>query len=49
MAHFRRPPDTLVFRPSRDEFKDPLLYIERIRPEAEKYGIVKIVPPVVCL
>lgn len=34
-----------VYYPSEDEFKDPLEYIYRIRPEAEPYGICRIVPP----
>ncbi|EPB82106.1 hypothetical protein HMPREF1544_11142 [Mucor circinelloides 1006PhL] len=34
-----------TFYPTRDEFKDSLAYIESIRYEGEKYGIIKIVPP----
>jgi len=40
-----QPPEAMTFRPTIAEFSDPLGYIASIRPEAEKCGIAKIVPP----
>ena len=34
-----------VFYPSEADFADPLAYIAKIRPIAEKFGVCKIVPP----
>ena len=45
---FVAPPPCVVFEPTTEEFQDALAYIEKIRPEAEKYGICKIKPPEVC-
>ena len=44
---FVPPPECPVFEPSWEEFQDPLGYIAKIRPIAEKSGICKIRPPVV--
>ncbi|XP_068964336.1 lysine-specific demethylase 5C [Petaurus breviceps papuanus] len=42
---FVPPPECPVFEPSWVEFRDPLGYIAKIRPIAEKSGICKIRPP----
>ena len=34
-----------MFRPSEKEFADPLGYIEKIRPQAEQFGLCRVVPP----
>lgn len=44
-AEFVPPPECPVFEPSWEEFTDPLSFIGRIRPFAEKTGICKIRPP----
>ncbi|KAJ8599303.1 hypothetical protein CTAYLR_008838 [Chrysophaeum taylorii] len=38
-------PEAPTFRPTKQEFERPLEFIEKIRPEAEKFGICCIVPP----
>ncbi|KAL8547979.1 hypothetical protein ACS0TY_007318 [Phlomoides rotata] len=37
--------DAPVFRPTEEEFKQTLKYLDKIRPQAENYGICRIVPP----
>jgi hypothetical protein len=37
--------EAVTFRPSIDDFADPLAYINQIRHIAENYGICKIIPP----
>ena len=42
---FRPPPTAPTYYPTNQEFQDPLGYIAKIRPDAEKYGVCKIKPP----
>lgn len=46
---FQVPPECPIFVPTQEEFKNPLTYIAKIRPIAEKYGICKIKPPSVSI
>ena len=40
--------DAPTFRPTADEFADPLKYIAAIRADAEKFGVCKILAPTQC-
>ncbi|CAA2938120.1 Hypothetical predicted protein [Olea europaea subsp. europaea] len=39
-------PECPIYYPTKEEFDDPLLYLQKIAPEASKHGICKIVSPV---
>ena len=48
-GEFIAPPEASMFEPTWEEFQDPLAYMAKIRPIAEKSGICKIKPPPVCI
>ncbi|GMH26776.1 hypothetical protein Nepgr_028619 [Nepenthes gracilis] len=39
-------PECPVYYPTKDDFEDPLVYLQKISPEASNYGICKIVSPI---
>lgn len=36
-------PECPVYRPTKEEFEDPLVYLQKIAPEASRYGITPFV------
>lgn len=38
-------PEAPTFRPTEEEFREPVEYIRKIAADGAKYGIVKIIPP----
>ncbi|KAI6189050.1 JmjC domain-containing protein [Aphelenchoides besseyi] len=43
--NFKPPPEAKTFYPTEAEFADPISYVEQIKAEGEKYGVIKVVPP----
>ncbi|KAL0905072.1 hypothetical protein M5K25_027248 [Dendrobium thyrsiflorum] len=39
-------PECPVFCPTKEEFDDPLIYLQKVAPIASKYGICKIISPI---
>ncbi|KAJ6415511.1 hypothetical protein OIU84_004332 [Salix udensis] len=38
-------PECPVYCPTKEEFEDPLVYLQKIAPEASRYGLCKIISP----
>lgn len=38
-------PEAPTFKPTEEEFRDPMEYIRKVAADGAKYGIVKIIPP----
>ena len=44
-THINGIPEAPTYRPTLEEWRDPLEYLRKVAPEGRKFGIVKIIPP----
>lgn len=44
-THFNGIPEAPTFRPTEEQWKNPLSYLKSIEAEGKQYGVIKIIPP----